>query len=98
MAATEITMSASAFKAKCLEIFKRLEQGKLKRVTVTRRGKPVAIVAQSPTAKKPTFEDVHGCMRGMITIAPGVDLTEPLDIPEPDDPFIGKMKPPDAAS
>lgn len=30
--------------------------------------------------KRPTLEDVYGCMKGTITIAPGVDLTEPVAI------------------
>jgi antitoxin (DNA-binding transcriptional repressor) of toxin-antitoxin stability system len=90
MAESEITISASAFKAKCLDLFKRLERGTLKRITVTRRGKPVAMVVQRPPAKKPTADDIHAAMGGTITVAPGVDLTEPLGIPEPDDPFIGR--------
>jgi prevent-host-death family protein len=89
MADSEITISASAFKAKCLDLFKRLERGKLKRITVTRRGKPVAVVAQSPPAKKPSFDDIYGCMRGTIEFAPDYDPFEQL-IGEPSDPFLDK--------
>jgi hypothetical protein len=37
-----LELSASEFKARCLEIFKVLEARRLSRVLVTRRGRPVA--------------------------------------------------------
>lgn len=30
------------------------------------------------TKKRVTLDDVYGCMKGTITVAPGVDLTEPV--------------------
>jgi antitoxin (DNA-binding transcriptional repressor) of toxin-antitoxin stability system len=78
-----MTISASAFKANCLGLFKRLEQGQLRRVTVTRRGTPVADVAARPSKPKHrSFDDVFGFMRGTITIAPGADLVAPTEAPD----------------
>ena len=93
---TNVTVTATAFKANCLELLKRLDLGILRRVTVTKRGKPIAIVeAVPPPVVK---ESAWGFLRGAVKIAPGVDLTEPVIDEEPDDPFIGKPKPDDAAA
>jgi antitoxin (DNA-binding transcriptional repressor) of toxin-antitoxin stability system len=79
----EITISASAFKANCLSLFKRLEQGRLRRVTVTRRGTPVAdVAARASKPRRRSFDDVFGAMRGTITIAPGVNLVAPTEAPD----------------
>ena len=80
----ELTISASAFKARCLEIFKALETNQLTRVTVTRRGRPVAEV-QPPSRVASTR---WGCMSGTVRVAPGVDLTEPV-LDEPLDAELG---------
>ena len=78
----ELTLSASAFKARCLEIFKALEARKFTRVTITRRGKPVAEVMPPATEKRVPLWGAHA---GSVTVTPGVDLTapvldEPLDV------------------
>ena len=39
---SELRVSVTEFKAKCLAVFDQLEQRKIKRVIVTRRGTPVA--------------------------------------------------------
>jgi antitoxin (DNA-binding transcriptional repressor) of toxin-antitoxin stability system len=82
--ADELTISASAFKARCLEIFKALEARKLARVTVTRRGKPVAEVTPPALPQKTAW----GCMQGTVRVAPGVDLAEPV-LDEPLDAELG---------
>lgn len=72
----DLTISASEFKAKCLDILKRLDEHRLDRVTVTRRGRPVAVM--TPTSiSEAEARAVHGSMKGTVHIAPGVDLTEP---------------------
>ena len=99
MASKDFKMNVTEFKAKCLELFKDIERGKLKQVTVTRRGHPVATVQAPRAAKKiDSLDEIFADMRGSITVAPGVDLTEPLDIPEPNDPFLGKSKRRNAAA
>jgi antitoxin (DNA-binding transcriptional repressor) of toxin-antitoxin stability system len=93
---TRLNLTATEFKAKCLELFRRLDIGTLTEVTITRRGKPIATVraADVPDIKGSAW----GFMRGTIKIAPGVDLTAPVIDEEPDDPFIGKGKSDDAAA
>lgn len=99
MATRERTVNVTEFKAKCLELFKEIERGKLAHVTVTRRGHPVATILPPRAARKiRSLDEVFADMRGLIQVAPGVDLTEPLDIPEPDDPFLGKGKRRNAAA
>lgn len=71
------TLSVTDFKARCLELFDRLTKGTLDCIEVTRRGKVVAIV-KPPAAQEKEAQAVHGCMKGMALIAPGVDLTAPV--------------------
>jgi hypothetical protein len=77
-ASAELTITASAFKARCLEIFKALEGAKLARVTVTRRGRPVAQIT-GLGRERPRLWGAHA---GSAAFAPGVDPTAPaLDEP-----------------
>jgi len=75
-----LEINVTAFKAKCLELFKQLEARRYDKVVVTRRGKPIAEL-KSPASDVP---DIYGCMKGSVVIPPGLDLTEPIleDIPE----------------
>jgi len=89
MAAADVILNVTEFKANCLQLFKRLQSGKIKRITVTRRGTPVASISSpSRTGKKKKFEDIYGCMRGTIQLAPDYDPFEQV-IEEPKDPFFG---------
>jgi prevent-host-death family protein len=76
MAATQ-TISASEFKAKCLNILDRLDKRELDRVIITKRGRTVAVLVPPQNEVEATFE-LYGCMRGSVTIPEGVDLTEPV--------------------
>ena len=73
----EIVISASDFKAKCLDIFKRLGEHRITRVTVTRRGKPVAVLTP-PEISEATARAVFGSMAGSVHIPAGFDLTAPV--------------------
>ncbi len=70
-----LEISATAFKASCLAIFRALEARRYTHVIVTRRGKPIATLMPPPKQEVP---DLWGCMRGTVTIAPGADLTAPV--------------------
>lgn len=72
----ELVISASKFKATCLDILKRLDDHRLERVTVTRRGKPVAVMLPTPISEAEA-RSVYASMAGSVKIAEGVDLTEP---------------------
>lgn len=77
MIRSEETLTVTEFKARCLELFDRLNGRRLSKVTVTRRGKPVAVVMPVCTAEAEA-RSVHGSMSGMAILSPGVDLTEPV--------------------
>lgn len=72
------SISASEFKATCLDWFDRIASGEVAELKVTKRGRVVAVL--HPPAPSPSPADLFGCLRGAATIAPGVDLTAPLDL------------------
>jgi prevent-host-death family protein len=85
--ATSETISATEFKAKCLDILDRVSRHEIERLTITKRGTAVAvIVPPRPTVDQD--DDLYGCMRGSVIIPPGADLTEPV-IDEPSDAELG---------
>lgn len=56
--APELTINASAFKARCLDLMDQIASHKLSRVTVTKRGKPVSVLyAPEPPKPKPSIID-----------------------------------------
>jgi prevent-host-death family protein len=71
------TISASEFKAKCLNILDRLDKHELDRVIITKRGRTVAVLLP-PQNEARTPSDLYGCMRGSVVIPEGFDLTEPV--------------------
>jgi prevent-host-death family protein len=75
--ATTQTISASEFKAKCLNILDRLDKRELDRVIITKRGRTVAVLAP-PDQHADAVRDIYGFMRGSVIIADDVDLTEPV--------------------
>lgn len=77
----QLEISASAFKATCLEIFDRVAAGDLEQVVITKRGRVVGVL--HPPAKPAASDDPFGHLRGSVVVAPGVDLTAPLEL----DPF-----------
>jgi antitoxin (DNA-binding transcriptional repressor) of toxin-antitoxin stability system len=76
MTATE-TISASEFKAKCLNILDRLAKHELDRVIITKRGQAVAVLSP-PDQLADSVRYIHGFMRGSVIIAKDVDLTAPV--------------------
>lgn len=73
----EQTLSVTDFKAHCLDLLKQIGDRRIGKLTVTRHGKPVAVVTAPPDVKFDARQ-LYGSMRGMITIAEGADLTEPV--------------------
>jgi prevent-host-death family protein len=71
------TISASEFKAKCLDILDRLAEHTLERVVITKRGRVVATLLP-PEDAAAAVRQVHGFMRGSVSIPPGFDLTAPV--------------------
>jgi len=71
----EQTITATEFKAKCLDLLDQLANRKLTRLCVTKRGRIVAIV--TPPDEASTLADLHGFMRGSVVAPSGFDFTAP---------------------
>ena len=75
---TEVqSFTATDFKAKCLEILDRLAARKLTRVTITKRGKIVAVLTPPDDAQS-AIRQLHGFMHGSVIAPPDFDLTAPV--------------------
>ncbi len=85
MAETQ-TLSASEFKAKCLDILDRLASRELERVIITKRGRIVAVLSP-PEDQAAAVLQLHGFMRGSVIIPAGFDLTAPVV----DEPFTAEQ-------
>jgi len=69
--------TATEFKAKCLDILDRLAAHKLTRVTITKRGKVVAVLTP-PEDSESAIRQLHGCLRGSVIAPAGFDFTAPV--------------------
>ena len=70
------TIGAAEFKACGLELLDRLSAREVLRVTITKRGRPVAMLVP-PEDAQDVVRQVHGFMRGSVAIPPGTDLAAP---------------------
>ncbi len=82
MSAT-VTISATQFKATCLDLLDQLAAHKITRLTVTKRGKPVAVLTPPDAvavAEKDPFDELYGSGKGLIMWPEGFDFTaSPFD-------------------
>jgi prevent-host-death family protein len=69
--------TATEFKAKCLDVLDRLAARKLTRVTITKRGKIVAVLTP-PDDSEAAVRELHGFLRGSVIAPPGFDFTAPV--------------------
>jgi antitoxin (DNA-binding transcriptional repressor) of toxin-antitoxin stability system len=68
-------IGVTAFKAQCLGLIDDVAQGKTERIVLLKHNRPIAAIV--PIQKiSDTPPDLWGAMRGTVTVAPGVDLTE----------------------
>ena len=72
-----LEIAASAFKAKCLDLMDQLAARKLKRIVVTKRGRPVAVLTPPPTREE-AADGLFGCLKGRLIAPPGFDFTTPV--------------------
>lgn len=71
------TISATEFKAKCLEILDQLAEHRLTRVSVAKRGRVVAVL--TPPADEPAaVRGLHGFLRDSVMLPAEIDLTAPI--------------------
>jgi antitoxin (DNA-binding transcriptional repressor) of toxin-antitoxin stability system len=74
-------ITATDFKARCLEILDRLAARKLTRVAITKRGKVVAVLTP-PESAETVAAALHGFMEGSVVAPFDFDFTAPaLDEP-----------------
>lgn len=73
----EKAVGVTAFKAQCLSLIDDVAKGKTRRVVLMKHNRPVAAIVPI----EHDLTDLWGAMRGTVTIAPGTDLTAPLDEP-----------------
>jgi prevent-host-death family protein len=71
---TERTIGVTEFKPRSLELIEEVASGKVRRVVLTKRGKPVAALVPLPDTPVPSL---RGCLKHLMEPVPGVDLTEP---------------------
>lgn len=68
------TMTATEFKAKCLEILDQLSSREIEKLTITKRGEPVAVL-RPPESDADAVRHINGFMRGSVVGPEDVDLT-----------------------
>lgn len=73
VAVFEKTVSATEFKAKCLELMDAAATRKLDRVHVTKRGKPFLTLTMVPDAAPITADSLFGAMKGSTNIPDDFD-------------------------
>lgn len=78
MPKSERTMPASQFKAQCLRVLDDVAARRVSKVTVTKRGKPTAIVTAAERPLKPKKPFAHGFLKGSVMFPEGLDLTAPV--------------------
>jgi antitoxin (DNA-binding transcriptional repressor) of toxin-antitoxin stability system len=75
-AKAEETIGVTAFKSQCLGLIDDVAQGKTGRVVLLKHQRPIAAIVPFRKNGEDCF-DLWGAMRGTVTVAPGVDLTDP---------------------
>lgn len=76
----EVHITATEFKAKCLDLLDRVKSGAVKKVHITKRGEEVGLLtAPTVIADEPWDpRSMYGSMKGQLIIDPSIDLTKPI--------------------
>lgn len=77
-AKSEEIIGVTAFKSQCLGLIDDVAQGKTGRVVLLKHKRPVAAIVPIRSEEDEPL-DLWGAMRGTVTVAPGVDLTDSTD-------------------
>jgi prevent-host-death family protein len=78
----EVVITATEFKAKCLELLDRVSSGDLKRVRITKRGKEVAVM-EGPEPAGAVISFI-GAQPDTVYLPPDLDIDGPIYDPERD--------------
>lgn len=76
----EVVITATEFKAKCLDLLDRVQKGSLNKVTITKRGRTAAVVSRPEPDKAADPTALFGSMKGTVSAPPGFDFTAPMDM------------------
>lgn len=74
----EQTISATEFKAKCLELMEQGALRRLDRVHVTKRGKPFVTLTLTPDEPPLAADALFGCMKDRTIIPDDYDWDAPI--------------------
>ncbi len=77
-AAFEKTVSATEFKAKCLDLIEQGALRQLDRIHVTKRGKPFVTLTVTPDEAPLAADSLFGAMKGSTNIPDDYDWDAPL--------------------
>jgi prevent-host-death family protein len=74
------TLTATEFKAKCLDLMDQLATGQLKRIVITKRGKEVACLLPPPPGAGSVVprNQFWGAMKSVTLVPDDFDFSEPL--------------------
>ena len=71
------TISATEFKATCLDLFDQVYAGEIEEFGVTKHGRVVAVVRR-PAVTRSDAETLYGCLEGTLSLPADLDLTKPI--------------------
>jgi len=71
------TVSATEFKAKCLDLLDQVGTRRIGRLEITKHGKVVAVLVP-PESREDAVRQLHGFLRGSVVVPEEVDLTAPV--------------------
>jgi len=71
------TVSATEFKAKCLDLLDQVGARRIGRLEITKHGKVVAVLVP-PESREEAVRQLHGFLRGSVVVPEEVDLTAPV--------------------
>ena len=78
----EVVITATEFKAKCLDLLDRVKSGELKKIHITKRGKEVAVLG-APASLDPTRGFI-GWQAGSVALTQDLDIDGPIYDPQRD--------------
>lgn len=83
------TVSATEFKAKCLDLLDQVGARQIGRLEITKHGKVVAVLIP-PSSREEAVRQLHGFLRGSVLVPEGLDLTAPV-LDEPLNAELGRL-------
>mgnify|MGYP000512919666 CR=1 FL=1 len=76
----EVVITATEFKAKCLELLDRVKSGTVRKVRITKRGEEVGLLTAPRVDVEEAWDpkSMYGSMKGQFIVDPNLDLTKPI--------------------